>query len=185
MLNTTTVTMPIYDDADSEDQGFAPLSVVEFRTKLKSRQAMWQAVGLTVDSVNDTDSVDFNLCAAINQASLDWAASAASDTALGRYTALGEAMTIGSDMEAPIGATGPTWIAKRLSYERINATDSSGVASTAVEVRSWSFMTSNYNKGDVPYIITAVRSPCPPSQPLAVFFSSGVHSLIMELVFFS
>ena len=44
--------MPIYKD--TEDDGSSPLAAFEYRTKLKSRQAMWQAAGMAANDVNAT-----------------------------------------------------------------------------------------------------------------------------------
>lgn len=174
-LNTTTVTMPFYEEATAADDAVAPVSVLEFRTKLKSRQAMWQAAGLTADSSNDTDATDFNICASINQASLDLALSKASDAALARYHAVGEQYVIGDDSEAPIGLTGPEWIANRLIYERVDA-DGSNVG-TQVQVRSWSFTIENYNEGNVPWIVTAGYHYCKLLSPSRVLEWIYVDSL--------
>uniref|UniRef100_A0A7S2MSG7 Uncharacterized protein n=1 Tax=Octactis speculum TaxID=3111310 RepID=A0A7S2MSG7_9STRA len=177
ILNSTTVTMPIYEDADSADTGFAPVSAIEFRTKLKSRQAMWEASGLDVNSKDDTDATDFNICGAINQASLDWALASASEKALERYNSYGEKLVITADKEAPIGATGPEWIELRLNFERVTA--SSGAVATAVNVSSWSFTTENYNKGDVPYIVTAGYHYCKILSPARALEWVYVDSLRM------
>ena len=155
-LNVTTVSMPVYEDADDADGGYAPVSAVEYRTKLKSREAMWDAVGGDVAHTDDTDATAFNLCAQINQAALDWALARAGAAALSRYERVGEPLVIADDLEAPIGATGPTWIAKRLKYDRAPAAG----GGTQVNVTSWSFTVANYGGGDVPYWITAGYHYC-------------------------
>merc|ERR1719472_490406 len=45
-IESTTVTMPIYDIRDELDTGLWPVTATEFRTKLKSRQAMQQSAGI-------------------------------------------------------------------------------------------------------------------------------------------
>ncbi|KAH8097705.1 hypothetical protein JL720_607 [Aureococcus anophagefferens] len=59
VLESTTVTMPIH----SLRGDYGPVAASEFRTKLKSRQAMWQAYGLDASDDNATDATSLNTCA--------------------------------------------------------------------------------------------------------------------------
>lgn len=153
-LNSTTVTMPIYKD--TEDDGSSPLAAFEYRTKLKSRQAMWQAAGMAANDVNATDG-SLSICRGINEASLQYALKKAPSVALKRYQAKGEPLVMVDDVVATIGITGPQWIKDEMVYKRTKAT---GSAPTQVTVQSWTFKTSNYNRGNVPYIVTAGYHYC-------------------------
>ena len=153
VLETSTVSMPVYSLRQD-----SAVAVSEYRTKLKSRQAMWQAYGLGAGDVNATDATGLDTCAAINAASIAWARAAAAPDALERFDRAGTPLLVDHDREAPIGATGPTWIKKPLRYTR-NA--------SGVYVGSWSFTISNINRGDVPFFITAGYRELPPSPPRA------------------
>ena len=78
----------------------------------------WQAAGLASDDENATDAAALNTCMSINAASIAWAAQAAPAHVAKRFAALGEPLVAVGDVEAPIGLTGPTWIATPLKYER-------------------------------------------------------------------
>lgn len=159
LLNSTSVTMPIYEDGDPwhresyVDDGLTPISAKEFRTKLKSRQAMWQAAGFPDSITSDVDKTDGSLeiCKSINQASYDWAMSNASPAAKARFSSVGEPYIFVDDVVAKIGATGPEWIKDEMVYTR---------TSSGMTVQSWTFKTENTNHGHVPYIVTAGYHYC-------------------------
>jgi pimeloyl-ACP methyl ester carboxylesterase len=119
-LMITTVTEAYYRTLDTTpDTGFNPVAAHELKTKMKSRQAIYNAAGVLDAQLNETDTpivaggiVD--LCAEINQASLDWAFKHASVAAQGRYTTKGYPMTIGPDHTTC--AAGPCWIQAELKY---------------------------------------------------------------------
>jgi hypothetical protein len=46
VLDGTTVSMPVFEDDDAADGASAPISEFEFKTKLKSREAMWDTIGM-------------------------------------------------------------------------------------------------------------------------------------------
>ncbi|KAK3258049.1 hypothetical protein CYMTET_32889 [Cymbomonas tetramitiformis] len=159
LLNTTSVTMPIYEDGDPwhresyVDDGLTPISAKEFRTKLKSRQAMWQAAGFSDDITKDIEKTDGSLeiCKSINQASYDWALSSASPAAKAKFSSVGEPYVFVDDVVAKIGVTGPEWIKDAMVYKR---------TSSGMTVQSWTFKTENTNHGHVPYIVTAGYHYC-------------------------
>jgi hypothetical protein len=66
-IDTTTVSMPIYDSRDALDTGLYPVTASEFRTKLKSRQAMQESAGMTGVNYTATDESNTKTCASINQ----------------------------------------------------------------------------------------------------------------------
>ena len=75
--------------ADMMNTGGA-IAATELRTKLKSRQASWQAAGAINVDYNVTDKANASICQSINQAALDWALANASPKALSRYEAVGQ-----------------------------------------------------------------------------------------------
>merc|ERR1719219_2580632 len=117
---------------------------------------MWQAAGMAANDVNETDG-SLAICRGINQASFDHALQMVPKAALKRYQAKGEPMVMVDDVVAPIGITGPQWIKDEMVYSR---TKSAGTIPTQVSVQSWTFKTSNYNRGNVPYIVTAGYHYC-------------------------
>jgi len=133
MLNTTTLTMPIVKAGPLfPNSSSAPLSAFEMKSKIKSRQATWEAINATAPS-----SVDKNMtiCRGINQAAYDWALSHADADVRAAFDAEGEPFVMVDDQEAPIGITGPTWIKKELVYTRVSAGGKSHI-----EIQSWSFI---------------------------------------------
>merc|ERR1711988_324482 len=160
VLNVTTVTMPMYEAGDDDDDFYTPITPLEMRTKLKSRESLWDIVGMSVSSSNDTDGT--SICQEINQAALDWALANAGQGAKAYYESVGEPLVIVADTTATIGATGPEWIDDVLKWTRTNT--SSGVG-TQMEVGSWDFIVSNINKGNVPWYITAGYHYCKTLSP--------------------
>jgi hypothetical protein len=154
-LNVTSVTMPILEPADNFDGTRAPISALEFRTKLKSRQATWEAVGLPDTDLDTTDG-SLAICRSINELSVSLALKSASASVLKRYTEYGELLVPVDDVKSGIGPEGPKWIQDELKYTRVNRPDGSIVTT----VQSWTFDTPNVNHGDVPYIITAGYHYC-------------------------
>lgn len=116
-LNMTTVDMLMHETLDAEDTGFVPTSATEMRVKMKSREAMWQAAGIPNVDYNKTD-LNITRCRTINEAVWSWAQNAAGNATLARFEKLGEPYLMGDDVDSPIGITGPTWIKKKLQYNR-------------------------------------------------------------------
>ena len=164
LINSTTVTMPIYDAKDSLDLGLYPISASEFRTKLKSRQAMRQKAGLT-GALVDYETIDRNntrACAEINAAAYAWALSHAHPAALKRFKRIGLPMTFGDDIWSGIGVTGPKWIHDPLRMSVAPDGKSTLVAAPI-------FTTPNKNLGDESYLVTVgyhcAPLPPPPTHP--------------------
>ena len=130
-----------------EDTGFVPISAVEMRVKLKSREAMWQAAGITNVDYNKTD-LNITRCMAINKAVWDWAVETAGNKTMARFKRLGQPYLMGDDVDSPIGITGPTWIKKPLQY----TAESDAANRSIVRVQSPYFAIKNQNDGNVSYL---------------------------------
>ncbi|KAH8049189.1 hypothetical protein JL722_11983 [Aureococcus anophagefferens] len=150
VLESTTVTMPIH----SLRGDYGPVAASEFRTKLKSRQAMWQAYGLDASDDNATDATSLNTCAHINAAAIAWAKAARACAGALRSR---RATRRRGRREAPIGLTGPTWIKTPPVFRRNDS---------GVDVTSYSFTIANVRRGDVPFFITAGFHYCKLLSPL-------------------
>jgi len=166
VLNTTTVDMPIYEELDKLDTGFASISAYEQRVKLKSRQAMWQAAGLEAN-FSETDA-PLTRCKEINQAALDWATKTAGAKTMERYKRLGNPYVIVDDTYAGIGITGPKWIKMELIYTQID---------NRMEISAPTFSTENKNNGDEPYYKTVGYHYCKVLSPARVMEWIYVDSL--------
>mmetsp|Transcript_24346 Transcript_24346/g.35707 ORF Transcript_24346/g.35707 Transcript_24346/m.35707 type:complete len:589 (+) Transcript_24346:59-1825(+) len=132
-LNITTVTQHNYDNSGEVDiwrlhfsvpwidTGYLPIAARELKTKLKSRQAIWEAAGVLNASFTETDKPAAaggtgDRCAEINQASIDWALSTLPSTTRTRYEKYGQALTVGEDLGTC--KAGPCWIWDPLRFER-------------------------------------------------------------------
>eukprot|EP00927_Polykrikos_kofoidii_P022292 TRINITY_DN20844_c0_g1_i3.p1 TRINITY_DN20844_c0_g1~~TRINITY_DN20844_c0_g1_i3.p1 ORF type:complete len:483 (-),score=77.06 TRINITY_DN20844_c0_g1_i3:89-1537(-) len=158
VLNATTVTMPIVKPGDLWPAGkaSAPLSALELRTKLKSREAVWTSAGLPKASSALDHGV--TLCKDINQAALVWALGHAEAEVKSRYVKSGEPMVVVEDREATIGITGPEWIKDELKFRRVS--EKTSPTGTRVEVMSWKFVVGNVNKGNVPWFFPVGMHYC-------------------------
>ena len=145
VINSTTVTMPIFDPADAFDTGFAPLSARELRSKLKSRQSLWQKAGVAGVDFEVTDRNNTRACADINSAAYQWALQRASLAARARFQRAGTPLAFDDDVWSGIGITGPKWIHAPLRFT------SNG---SAVLVAAPTFATPNRNLGDEPFLLT-------------------------------
>ena len=123
-----TVSQNVYDTGDSLDTGFISTSASEIRAKLKSRQAIMEAVGYKNVDFNTTDGS--SICRIINQQSYEWAKKNAGNKTLTRFEKFGVPMVMGED-KGPYNA-GPLWIWTPLSLSK--TTNSSGGA--ILEVRA-------------------------------------------------
>lgn len=136
-LNVTTLTMPVLGGGSLfPNATSAPLSALEMRAKIKSRQTVWEAAGLKPSSAIDKNAT---MCREINQAAWDWALAHAEPSVRATFEAHGEPFVMVDDKEAPIGITGPTWIKQELVYKRVGGGGAAG-NKTHVEVQSWSFV---------------------------------------------
>lgn len=132
-LNITTVTQQIYDNFGEEDiyrfkfnissldTGFLAISASEFKAKMKSRQAVYQAAGQVNASYADTDKpasaggTNGDRCGEINQAAIDWAKSKLPQASLARFEKYGQPLEIGPDQGTC--AAGPCWIWDSLKWK--------------------------------------------------------------------
>ena len=106
VLNVSTVSQLIYPQLSALDIALQPIAASEIRTKLNSRQSvLFSATGNKFD-FKETDGG--NICAEINQASIDWAISKTPKEVLDRYLSQGKLLTVGTDI-GPLNA-GPLWI---------------------------------------------------------------------------
>jgi hypothetical protein len=169
-IESTTVSMPIYDAKDGLDTGLYPITASEFRTKLKSRQAVWEKAGAINVDFNVTDKSNMTICRAINQASLDWALAHASPKALSRYNSKGQQYRLADDTYAGIGVTGPTWIKKALIYT-VSADQK------YVDISAPTFATENKNLGDESYTNTVGYHYCKllsPARAMEWIYADGL-----------
>jgi hypothetical protein len=158
VLNTTTVTMPVQKAGDlwPKDAKSAPLSVYEFKTKFKSREAIRvnahdPTASSNLDKVSD-------MCKNINKAAFDWALANAESSVKSRYQQKGEPMVMVDDVEATIGITGPEWIKDELVYKRVK--DSTSPTGTRIEVQSWKFVVGNTASGNLPWFFPVGMHYC-------------------------
>jgi len=125
---------------------FAPLAAFELRSKLKSREAAYDASGYRAAghmyNTTDTDEPvaaggSGDRCGEINQAAVDWAYAKLSPAAQSRYDAHGQKLLIGPDKTTCAG--GPCWIWDRLRFEKDDTANTNTVQSVVM-------VEPNYNK---------------------------------------
>lgn len=144
-LQITSVTQPLYKNDgtwDYQDTGTDPIAATELRTKLKSRQSVYHAVGVENVSFAETDMVvsdggSGDRCAEINQASIDWAFASLPQDVADRYTKYGQKLQVGADKTTC--AAGPCWINSALKVTKDDDANTATVVSTMMA-------TENYNK---------------------------------------
>jgi len=152
-IETTTVSQPIYDFKDELDTGLYPVTASEYRTKLKSREAVQQQAGLKNVNFTETDKLNTKTCRQINQAAYDWALSKASPKALARFQKHGQPYEFAEDIKSGFGITGPTWIHDALIFEPSKD-------KKVVKVQSHYFPIGNKNMGDEPFLETVGYHYC-------------------------
>jgi len=141
VLNVTTVTMPVLKAGDLFP-GNTTLSAIELKTKFKSREAVWTAIEASGSSTADQNN---SICQLINERAYAWALANAEASVRSAFEAHGEPMVMVEDQPAPIGVTGPTWIAKELVYTRVQEEAAKGHrAKSHIEVQSWQFVVGNF-----------------------------------------
>jgi len=152
-IETTTVSQPIYDFKDELDTGLYPVTASEYRTKLKSREAVQQQAGLKNVNFTETDKLNTQTCRQINQAAYNWALSKASPKALARFQKHGQPYEFAEDLKSGFGITGPTWIHDALIFEPSKD-------KKVVKVQSHYFPIGNKNMGDEPFLETVGYHYC-------------------------
>ena len=110
ILNCTTVTANVYSSLDSFDTGLQPVAAIEAQTKMISRQAIFEAYYLKPFDFNETDAI--NLCAIINQESINYALNNSALATFNRYMSIGKQLKVGDDI-GPM-TSGPQWISTAL-----------------------------------------------------------------------
>lgn len=153
-LPITTVTQHVYDNSGEVDlwrlhfsvpwidTGFLPITANELKTKMKSRQSVWQAAGAQNVSFVETDTAieaggDEDLCMNINQAAIDWAFAQLPAKTAERYTKYGQKLMVGEDIGTC--AAGPCWIWDALRFKKDDDANT-------VNIQSVWFGTENTNK---------------------------------------
>jgi hypothetical protein len=119
MLEITTVTELDYE-SDPFDTGSVPIAATELKTKLKSRQAIWEAAGIAHVNFTESDATLLeggkqDNCGMINQASIDWAISKLGAKTRSRFEKYGQRLVIGLDQSTCIA--GPCWINSALVFD--------------------------------------------------------------------
>ncbi len=143
-LDITTITQQVYETGGEVDiwrahfqlnwldTGYLPQTARELKTKLKSRQAIWQAAGLIKSNYTVTDVAveaggESDRCGEINQAAIDWAYGKLPEATRQRYDQYGQKLQIGADLGTCIA--GPCWIWDPLRLTRNDAANTMTVQS--------------------------------------------------------
>lgn len=172
-LNTTSLTMPLAKAGDLfPNASDVPVSLYEFKSKIKSRQALWNAAGLDASSSVDTN---LTICQDINQKAWDWAVAHAETETLAQFQADGEPFVMVADKKATIGATGPQWIADEMVYTRVSTAD----GASHIEIQSWYFPVSNTNGGSVPWFFPVGMHYCKllsPARAMEWIYTDGLRA---------
>lgn len=173
-LNVTTLTLPVSKAGDLfPNKSAAPLSFYEFKTKLKSRVASWEAAGLGAQS-GDLDTKNNTMCRAVNEEAYAWALSNAEESVRERFLKNGEPFVMVDDKEATIGYKGPEWIADEMVYKRVKTATGS-----RIEIQSWKFVVSNTNEGHVPWFLPAGMHYCKllsPARAMEWIYTDGLRA---------
>ncbi len=150
-LELTTVTQHVYENSGEfdlwrahfsvpwVDTGFLPITANELKTKIKSRQAIWQAAGVQNVSFVETDASvgsggEGDRCGEINQAAIDWAYDRLSEDARRRYDEFGQKLVVKEDLDTC--KAGPCWIWDPLRFTEDDDANT-------VDVKAVTFSTEN------------------------------------------
>ncbi len=106
-LTISSVTQALYNWLEVFDTGFFPVAAFSLRTKMNSRQNIWEHAGVVDPSFQETDGPSRG--AEINQSVYQWALQHAGDVARSYFEHQGVPISLGEDV-APIVAAGPLWI---------------------------------------------------------------------------
>ncbi|GMI36778.1 hypothetical protein TeGR_g4623, partial [Tetraparma gracilis] len=152
-LELTTVTQHVYENSGEidiwrahfgvpwVDTGYLPITANELKTKIKSRQAIWHAAGVSDANYTQTDAAveaggEADRCGEINQAAVDWAFEQLPEKAQKRFQESGQQFVIGEDIGTC--AAGPCWIWDPLRFKEDDEANT-------VTVQSVWFGTENHN----------------------------------------
>lgn len=148
VLNITTITEHVYDNGgevdiwrihfppEHVDTGYLPLAAREMRTKMMSRQAVWNAAGILDTNFTETDGMLQN-CMEINQRAIDWGMSTVAEKTRSRYNAYGQTLSVLPDSTTCVA--GPCWIWDPLKFNRDDENNT-------VTVQSVIYASENTNK---------------------------------------
>lgn len=180
-LNMTTLTMPIYKAGDLfPNASSGPVSAFEMRTKLKSRQAVWEALGLGPQDSGKTDK-NMSMCRDVNDRAWRWALQHADADVRARFEKEGEPFVMVDDKPATIGITGPEWIKDELVYTRVKGNSAGGsAAASRIEVQSWQFVVGNTNQGHLPWFFPVGMHYCKfmsPARAMEWIYSDGLRQV--------
>ena len=143
-LNITTLTMPVVKAGSLfPNASSAPLSALEMRTKLKSREETWESAGLGKVSP-DVDKKNMTLCRLVNEKAWAWALANAEAGVREQFEKDGEPFVMVDDKEATIGITGPQWIKDELVYTRVPDAAGTSTAKSRIEIQSWTFVVGEF-----------------------------------------
>jgi len=132
------------------DTGLGPVAATELRSKLKSRQATWQAAGLVNVSFTETDTCTkkggkYDICAELNQKAIDWALAKLPAKTLARYKKLGQTLMVGPDQTTC--PAGPCWINAKLSITMDNTAGTATVQGTTFPTKNSNLLPCGENNG--------------------------------------
>jgi hypothetical protein len=177
-LNITTVTQPVLKAGDLFPEDAVILSAFEFKTKFKSRQAIWSRAGLG-EGTEDLDQ-GTNNCKLINEQSYQWALENAEPSVRQTFEEYGEPYVMVDDVEVSIGKKGPTWIEKEMIY--ICVVDET-TGKSRIEIQSWSFVVANKKDGDTPWFIPVGMHYCKllsPARAMEWIYTEGVRANLSQ-----
>lgn len=131
-LTISSVTQALYNCLEVFDTGFFPISAFSLRTKMNSRQNIWEHAGVDDPNYHQTDGSSRG--AEINRQVYQWALDHAGGEARSYFEKFGLPITMGNDI-APIVAAGPLWIWNypKYSYQLSNNAASYNVRSTIMK----------------------------------------------------
>jgi len=176
VLNITSATQPWKEAGDLWPQGkAAPKSILEFRTKFKSREAVRHSANDPTASPNLDKNLD--TCKNINKAAFDWALSHAESSVKARFEKSGEPMVMVDDVEQTFGIEGPEWIKDKLVFKRV--ADAKSPTKTRIEVQSWKFIVGNTNGGHVPWFFPVGMHYCKllsPARAMEWIYTDSMRS---------
>ena len=123
-LQIVSITQNVYEELDDMvDSGYVPVSALEMRVKMVSRQVMIEAAGYGRVDFNTSDG--YSVCKLINQASYNWALGLASNHSLQRFLKYGVPFIMGND-EGPYNVF-PEWVYYPLEYKKNKSADGKDV----------------------------------------------------------
>ena len=138
-IKANTVTQLMYEEGsemdiwridignDNVDTGYYPITASEMKSKLKSKQAIFQAANVTSAVNNEAgstfDDLDGNThgnCVNINNEAIQYAINNAPENSVKRYEKYGQKLVVSSDGDKTVCTAGPCWIWASLEYNGKN-----------------------------------------------------------------